>query len=96
VSADNGSPLGSHNPTSFAIHLPDSQRRTVGFIGMLEADVLLGSGLAAEDSWIVEAERLFASRLAEASLPNLQVPLPTSSHRHWITKQVSLPARSRN
>jgi hypothetical protein len=38
--------------------------------------VLLGLRLATEDGQIVEAEHLLASGLAEANLPNLQVPRP--------------------
>jgi hypothetical protein len=66
-------------PTAFAVHVPDTQRQTAGFIGMMEAGggpVLLGLRLAAQDGQIVEAEHLFASGLAEANLPNLQVPRP--------------------
>ena len=66
-------------PSSFAIHVPDTQRQATGFIGMLEADggpVLLGLRLATEDGQIVEAEHLFAAGLAEANLPNLEAPRP--------------------
>lgn len=66
-------------PTAFAIHVPDQQRQTAGFIGMIEqggAPVLLGLRLATEDGLIVAAEHLFASGLAEANLPNLRVPRP--------------------
>lgn len=64
-------------PSAFAVHVPDPQRQTAGFIGMMEtADgaVLLGLRLATEDGQIVEADHLLASGLAEANLPNLQVP----------------------
>lgn len=69
----------SGGPTSFAVYVPDPQRQTAGFIGMLEAGgapILLGLRLATEDGQIFEAEHLFASGLAEANLPNLQVPRP--------------------
>ena len=69
----------SGGPAAFAIHVPDPQRQTAGFIGMMEQDsgpILLGLRLATEDGVIVEAEHLFASGLAEANLPNLQVPRP--------------------
>jgi len=69
----------SGRPGSFAIYVPDPQRQTAGFIGMLEADgapALLGLRLATRDGQIVEAEHLFASGLTEALLPNLQVPRP--------------------
>ena len=59
--------------------MPDPQRQTAGFIGMMEqggGPILLGLRLAAEDGQIVEAEHLFASGLGEANLPNLQVPRP--------------------
>ncbi len=66
-------------PADFAVHVPDPQRQTAGFIGMLEQDggpILLGLRLSAGDGQIVEAEHLFASDLAEASLANLRVPRP--------------------
>jgi hypothetical protein len=69
----------SGGPAGFAIHVPDPRRQTVGFIGMMEqggAPILLSLRLATEDGQIVEAEHLFASGLAEANLPNLQVPRP--------------------
>ena len=69
----------SGGPAAFAIYVPDPQRQTAGFIGMMEqggGPVLLGLRLATEDGQIVEAEHLFASGLAEASQPNLQVPRP--------------------
>lgn len=69
----------SGGPGSFAIHVPDPQRQTAGFIGMLEAGgapVLLGLRLAIQDGQIVEAEHLSASGLAEHNLPNLRVPRP--------------------
>ena len=69
----------SGGPAAFAIHVPDQQRQTAGFIGMMDqggGPVLLGLRLATEDGQIVEAEHLFASGLGEANLPNLQVPRP--------------------
>jgi hypothetical protein len=69
----------SGGPASFAVHVPDPERQTAGFIGILEqggAPVLLGLRLAAQDGQIVEAEHLYASALAEANLPNLLVPRP--------------------
>jgi hypothetical protein len=69
----------SGHPASFAIHVPDPQRQTAGFIGVLEADgapVLLGLRLAAEDGQIIQADHLLAASLAEANLPNLHMPRP--------------------
>jgi hypothetical protein len=69
----------SGGPAAFVIHVPDPQRQTAGFIGMMEqggGPVLLGLRLATEDGQITEAEHLFASGLGEANLPNLQVPRP--------------------
>jgi len=69
----------SGGPTAFAIHVPDPRLQTVGFIGIIHRSgglVLLGLRLAAEDGQIVQAEHLFAAGLAEANLPNLQVPRP--------------------
>lgn len=69
----------SAGPSSFAVYVPDPQRQTAGFIGMLEAGggpVLLGLRLAITDGQITEAEHLFASGLAEANLPNLRTPRP--------------------
>ena len=66
-------------PAAFSIHVPDPQRQTCGFIGMLTQSggpVLLGLRLAVEYGHVVEAEHLLASGLAEANLPNLQVPRP--------------------
>jgi hypothetical protein len=66
-------------PTAFAIHVPDPRLQTAGFIGMIDSSggpVLLGLRLSVEDGQIVQAEHLFASGLAEASRPNLQVPRP--------------------
>ena len=69
----------SGGPASFAVYVPDPQRQTAGFIGMLEsggAPILLALRLATDDGQIFEAEHLFASGLAEANLPNLQAPRP--------------------
>jgi hypothetical protein len=69
----------SGGPAAFAIHVPDPQRQTAGFLGMIEqggGPVLLGLRLTTRDGQIVEAEHLCASGLAEANLPNLQVPRP--------------------
>lgn len=69
----------SGRPGSFAIYVPDPQRQTAGFIGVLEQDggpALLGLRLATEGGEIVEAEHLIASGLAEANLPNLRAPRP--------------------
>jgi hypothetical protein len=69
----------SGGPASFTVYVPDPQRQTAGFIGMLEsggAPILLGLRLATDDGQIFEAEHLFASGLAEANLPNLQAPRP--------------------
>ena len=69
----------SGGPAALAIYVPDPQRQTAGFIGMVEqggGPVLLGLRLATEDGQIAEAEHLFASGLAEANLPNLQMPRP--------------------
>jgi hypothetical protein len=66
-------------PTSFAIHVPDPQRQTAGFIGVMEqngAPILLGLRLKIEDGQIVEAEHLIASGLTAANLANLQTPRP--------------------
>ncbi len=67
------------NPDSFAIHVPDPERQTAGFIGMMERDgapVLLGLRLKVDRGQIAEAEHLVASGLAEANLPNLRAPRP--------------------
>jgi hypothetical protein len=69
----------SGGPAAFAIHVPDPLRQTVGFIGIIEQNggaVLLALRLATEEGQIVQAEHLLASGLAEANLPNLQVPRP--------------------
>jgi hypothetical protein len=66
-------------PTAFAIHVPDPQRQTAGFLGMIESDgapLLLGLRLKTEWGQIVEAEHLAAASLAEANLPNLRTPRP--------------------
>ena len=69
----------SGGPAAFAIYVPDPQRQTAGFLGIMEqggAPVLLGLRLATENGQIVEAEHLLAAGLAEANLPNLRVPRP--------------------
>lgn len=66
-------------PTSFAIYVPDPQRQTAGFIGVLEQDgapILLGLRLQVTRGQITQAEHLIASGLTDANLANLQKPRP--------------------
>jgi hypothetical protein len=66
-------------PSAFAIYVPDPQRQTAGFMGIIYQNggvVLLGLRLATEEGQIIQAEHLVASGLAEANLPNLSVPRP--------------------
>lgn len=66
-------------PTTFAIHVPDPQRQTAGFIGVMDSDgspILLGLRLKVRHGQIVQAEHLVASDLSAANLANLQTPRP--------------------
>jgi hypothetical protein len=66
-------------PTPFAVYVPDPERQTAGFLGMIERDgtpLLLGLRLQIGDGQIVEAEHLAAFNLAAANLPNLRAPRP--------------------
>lgn len=65
--------------TSFAIHVPDAERQTAGFIGMMERGgepILLGLRLKTSGGQITEAEHLIASGIAEPNLANLRTPRP--------------------
>lgn len=64
-------------PTTFAIHVPDPQRQSVGFLGLMQQDgapALVALRLQLDHGRIVQAEHLVATDLTDAELANLQTP----------------------